>query len=137
MTGKHQGAQSATETSQSPVYPFWSVLSKSCCRCCQIFKVHCCVFPGMCKSSLPSFQLAHKDLGVLRNPLKQTVKLWSDTRWRSRLESVHMVRRRVSEVQEALLEHRQDLAAKVAQALACRGDSLCGMMLDDSDKPCE
>ena len=51
-----------------------------------------------------------------------TVKSWNDTRWESRLQSVHVIRYQASEVREALLEARQtinDPVAKVeAQVLA-------------------
>ena len=59
---------------------------------------------------------------VLKKHVNITVRSWSDTRWESRLQSVHAIRYQASEVWEVLLEARQtinDPVAKLqAQALA-------------------
>ncbi|KAJ3615223.1 hypothetical protein NHX12_018791 [Muraenolepis orangiensis] len=59
---------------------------------------------------------------ILRSHVDLTVKSWSDTRWESRLQSVHAVRYQAAQIRDALLEARQSLSepiAKVeAQALA-------------------
>lgn len=59
---------------------------------------------------------------ILRSHVDLTVRSWSDTRWESRLQSVHAGRYQAAQIRDALLEARQSLSepiAKVeAQALA-------------------
>lgn len=78
----------------------------------------------MCKSSSPftSFSAGAERWSILMRHVNITVNPWSNTRWQSRLQSVHAFRCQASEVCEALLEARQminDPVVKVeAQALA-------------------
>uniref|UniRef100_A0A8C1K3Y1 TTF-type domain-containing protein n=1 Tax=Cyprinus carpio TaxID=7962 RepID=A0A8C1K3Y1_CYPCA len=79
-------------------------------------------FFGHVQKLFTFFSAGTQRWSVLKKHVKITMKSWSDTRWESRLKSVHAIRHQASEVREALLEARQtinDPVAKVeAQALA-------------------
>ena len=79
-------------------------------------------FFGYVQKLVTFFSAGTQRWNILKQYVNITVKSWSDTRWESRLQSVHAVRYQASEIREALLEARQkinDPVAKVeAQSLA-------------------
>lgn len=79
-------------------------------------------FFGYVQKLFTFFSAGTQRWSILKKHVNITVKSWSDTRWESRLQSVHAVRHQASKIREALLEARQtvnDPVAKVeAQSLA-------------------
>lgn len=79
-------------------------------------------FFGYVQKLFTFFSAGTQRWNILKQHVNITVKSWTDTRWESRLQSVHAVRYQAFEIREALLEARQkinDPVAKVeAQSLA-------------------
>lgn len=118
MQAPRSTSQTAPKKSQSHVHPMWSTYSKPChCRCCQIFKRCSWVFWAYAKL-FTFFSAGTQRWSVLKKRVNITVKSWSDTRWESRLQSVHAIRYQASEVWEALLEARQTINDPVAKVEA-------------------
>ena len=45
----------------------------------------------------------HKAMGILKKHVNITLKMWSDTRWESKVKSVEPLRYQASEMRDALL----------------------------------
>lgn len=75
-------------------------------------------FFGHVQKLFTLFSAGTQRWSVLKKHMNITVKSWSDTRWESRLQSVHAIRYQASEVREALLEARQTINDPVAKVEA-------------------